>query len=83
MKRVYHPTLDTFEDIPDGDVEQWADAGWRKTAPKHVNTDDLPEIGSHPGYAQVPVELEVEAPTKTSRASSTPTTSGSAGATTA
>lgn len=83
-KRVFHPTLNSFEDVPDGDVEKWAAAGWRKTAPKHIDTDEFPEVGSHPGYAQIPVLEDVSSTTTTtSRASSTPTTGGSsAGSTT-
>ena len=84
LTRVYHPTLDSFEDIPKADVEAWAAAGWRKSAPKHVNVDEFPEVGSHPGFAQVPVLEDVSSTTTTSRAGTTTTTSGrSAGTTTA
>lgn len=34
MKTVYHPTLPTSLEVPDDDVEEWAEAGWRKTPPK-------------------------------------------------
>lgn len=56
MKRVFHPTLSAWEDVPDGDVEAWAAAGWRKTQPKHVDLTDAPPVGEHPGIASVPVE---------------------------
>ena len=82
MKRVYHPTLNTWQDVPDGDVDSWADAGWRKTAPKHVDTSDLPEVGSHPGYATIPVLEDVSSTTTTSRAGTTTTTSGTTAGTT-
>ncbi len=83
-KRVYHPTLDTWQDVPDGDVDSWADAGWRKTAPKHVDTTDLPEVGTHPGIASLPPLVDdTPAPTPTtSRAGTTRTTASRTGSTT-
>ena len=39
-KRVFHPTLPTYRDVPSGDVESWAEAGWRKSKPKDVEVDD-------------------------------------------
>lgn len=58
MKRVYHPTLASFQDVPDDAVDAWVDAGWRKTAPKHINADLLPEVGSSPGVAAAPSESQ-------------------------
>ena len=55
LKRVYHPTLDYFKDVPEGDVDRWADAGWRKTKPKHVDDSERPEVGS---FAPVDVPNE-------------------------
>lgn len=69
MKRVFHPTLNSWQDVPDGDVDKWVKAGWRKTQPQHV-TGDLPEVGSHPGIAAVPV-LEDTSTTVTATGTST------------
>lgn len=46
IKRVYHPTGDAFKDVPEGDVDRWADAGWRKTKPKHVDDSEALPAGS-------------------------------------
>ena len=32
--KMYHPTLPAIRDVPEGDVEKWAEAGWRKSEPK-------------------------------------------------
>lgn len=64
--RVYHPTLDSWEDVPADKADQWVDAGWRKTAPKHVNTEGLPKPGETPGIAAVPVETALSSTTTTS-----------------
>lgn len=74
MKRVFHPTLGSFEDVPDADVDQWVEAGWRKTAPKHVDARTFPEVGSHPGIAQVPVLEATSSTTTTTGGSSVGTT---------
>lgn len=49
--RVYHPTLDAFEDVPESERETWKKAGWRVTKPDHVDdtvavpvADRAPEI---------------------------------------
>jgi hypothetical protein len=73
LKRIYHPTLDSFQDVPEGSVDEWAEAGWRKTAPKHVTTDGLPEVGSFPGLVDVPRD-----PDTGSTSAGTGGTSGSA-----
>ena len=78
-KRVFHPTLESFEDVPDDAVDAWAAAGWRKTAPKHVDTSALPEVGSHPGFAQIPVLEDTSVTTTTSRAGTTTTGASAAG----
>jgi hypothetical protein len=74
MKRVYHPHLDSWTDVPAEDVDKWAEAGWRKTQPKHVNTDDAPEVGEHPGIASVPVLTSAAPVTTTSTGGTTSTT---------
>lgn len=78
-KRVYHPTLNSWQDVPDADVDQWAEAGWRKTAPKHVTTDGLPEPGDTPGIARVPVLEDVSRATTTGGAVGTSSSSRTAG----
>ena len=60
LKRVFHPTGDAFHDVPEGDVEQWAEAGWRKTKPKHVNDTDAPAVGAF-YVATIPVEATATA----------------------
>lgn len=58
-KRVYHPTLDAFQDVPEGDVEDWSKAGWLKTKPKHVDTTGALPAGEF-YVASLPVEPAVE-----------------------
>lgn len=76
FKRVYHPTLNSWQDVPEADVDSWAEAGWRKTAPKHVDTSNLPEVGDTPGIARVPV-LEDTSRTTTSGGTSGTSSSSS------
>lgn len=57
FKRVYHPTLDSWKDVPAEAVDEWAEAGWRKTPGKHHTTEGLPGVGEHPGFAEIPVEI--------------------------
>lgn len=72
MKRVYHPDLNTFEDVPDNKVDEWAEAGWLKTQPKHVTIPaGTPKPGEGPGIAAVAVDVPVLEDT-----SSTTTSSG-------
>lgn len=48
-KRVFHPTLNSWKDVPEGDVDTWVELGWRKTKPKHVDdTDSLPVQAADP-----------------------------------
>lgn len=68
--RVFHPSLSSFEDVPAGDVEDWVEAGWRKTAPKHIDADTLPPVGEHPGRVAV-----LEDTSRTTRTASTSTAS--------
>ena len=44
IKRVYHPTLNTYKDVPVSDVASWAEAGWRKTAPAHFDPSQAPRL---------------------------------------
>ena len=59
-KRVYHPSLNSWQDVPDGDVDRWAEAGWRKSKPKHADDYDAPEVGAW-APVDVPRFLEPQA----------------------
>lgn len=61
MKRVYHPTLDAWQDVPDERLESWLSAGWKSKRPKQFD-DELPPVGSHPGYARVVNETPTPEP---------------------
>lgn len=37
FKRMYHPTLNQWHDVPSGDVKGWTEQGWKATRPKHVD----------------------------------------------
>ena len=42
-KRVYHPTLNSWQDVPEERVDEWAEQGWLKTKPDHVDdSESLP-----------------------------------------
>ena len=47
-KRVYHPSLNAWQDVPDDAVDAWKDAGWLKTKPKHVDDSEALPVGE--GY---------------------------------
>lgn len=55
FKRVYHPTADAFKDVPEADVDRWAEAGWRKTKPKHVDDSAALPVGT---FSTAAVALE-------------------------
>lgn len=74
-KRMFHPSLDTFVDVDDRNVDDYAEAGWLKTQPKHVHIPEgTPKPGEGPGIArvfqEVPV-LESTSGTTTSRSRGT------------
>lgn len=57
MKRMFHPTLDSYVDVDDKTAEAYAAQGWKKTQPKHVTVpDDAPKVGEHPGIVSVTVD---------------------------
>ncbi len=62
-KRVYHPTLSAWQDVADDAVDSWAEAGWRKSRPKHADDSGAPAVGDF-HVASVPVvpAVEPEAP---------------------
>ena len=47
-KRVYHPSLNAWQDVPDDAVESWKESGWLKTKPKHVDDSEALPVGE--GY---------------------------------
>lgn len=60
MKRVFHPTLNAWQDVPDGDVEAWSKAGWHKTKGKHIDDSEALPVGEGYEPADVVVEPEPE-----------------------
>ena len=62
MRRVYHPTLNAWNDVEDNAADSWKATGWRLTKPDHVNDDDAPAVGDHPGYATIVVDDTGDAP---------------------
>lgn len=47
-KRVYHPSLNSFQDVDDAAVESWSSAGWLKSKPKGFDDSEAPAVGD--GY---------------------------------
>lgn len=47
-RRVYHPTLDAFQDVPSGDAEKWKASGWRLTRPAHVTDGADSDVENEP-----------------------------------
>lgn len=39
-KRVYHPTLNSWQDVPEDAVSTWTKAGWSEKRPQHVDDSD-------------------------------------------
>ena len=56
-RRVYHPTLNSFHDVKAPDADKWKKAGWRLTAPDHVDESDAPKVGEGRGPVDVPREV--------------------------
>lgn len=40
QRRIYHPTMNEFRDIPAAVVDGWKATGWRLTNPGHVKAVD-------------------------------------------
>ena len=76
MRRVYHPTLPSFHDVKASDADKWKKAGWRLTAPDHVDESDAPKVGEGRGYVDVPREVVpvLEDTSRTSAPAATPAT---------
>ena len=60
VTRVYHPTLDTWHDVPTDDVETWYEQGWTATPSEHNSVDDYPELVD---YSNPDEPAAVEEPT--------------------
>ena len=43
MATVYHPVADHQIEVPDRDVPQWVEQGWRKTPPKATENTEKKE----------------------------------------
>ena len=80
MRRVYHPTLPSFHDVKASDADKWKKAGWRLTAPDHVDESDAPKVGEGRGVVDMPREIPVLEDTSRT---TTPTATTAAPATTA
>lgn len=72
VKRLFHPTLDTFVDVNAKDVDEWAGLGWLKTKPSHVHLDGVHAPGEHPGIASVPTDSAAPAAETTPRRGGSP-----------
>jgi hypothetical protein len=55
-QRVFHPSLDAWQDVPDDDVKDWTDSGWLDSKPEHV--DDSAALAPGEGYA-APVVVDI------------------------
>ena len=51
LRRVYHPTLNAWRDVED--VESWAQEGWRKTKPDHIDDSESLPLGASAEVAPV------------------------------
>jgi hypothetical protein len=60
MKRVFHPKSNAFQDVPDGDVEKWAKAGWLKKPHDGIDESESAGVGSWApvGVPREPVFIE-------------------------
>lgn len=58
MKRIYHPEFPGItQEVPDADVKDWKDAGWRLTKPDGPVPDE-PVDPPVPGPEQTDAEPE-------------------------
>jgi hypothetical protein len=65
VRRVYHPTLNSFHDVKASDADKWKKAGWRLTAPNHVDESDAPAVGEGRGPVDIAREVPVLEDTST------------------
>ena len=66
MQRVYHPTLSSWYDVQDSDVDSWKESGWTTDRPDHFgdNDDDEASIEVGEGYV-VPTTIGPDVPNET------------------
>ena len=83
-RRVYHPTLNSFHDVKASDADKWKKAGWRLTAPDHVDESDAPKVGEGRGTVDIPREIPLleDTSTTTTTSTATATTAGTTGTST-
>lgn len=62
-KRVYHPTGNAWQDVPDAAVDAWAKGGWLKSKPKHVDDSEALPVGESSPAPDVPVDVVEPEPT--------------------
>lgn len=60
FSRVFHPTLNSWKDVPSSEVEAWKQAGWLKTKPKHVDDSEAAKPGE--GYTPPAAVVDVGTP---------------------
>lgn len=84
VRRVYHPTLNSFHDVKASDADKWKKAGWRLTAPDHVDESDAPKVGEGRGTVDIPREIPLleDTSTTTTTSTATATTAGTTGTST-
>ena len=84
VRRVYHPTLNSFHDVKASDADKWKKAGWRLTAPDHVDESDAPKVGEGRGPVDIAREIPLleDASTTTTTSTATATTAGTTGTST-
>ena len=58
--RVFHPSLNSWQDVPGSAVEEWKESGWSEENPGNVDDSGAPPLA--PEVAQVEPELEATAP---------------------
>lgn len=82
VRRVYHPTLNSWHDVKASDADKWKKAGWRLTAPDHVDESDAPKVGEGRGYVDISRETVplLEDTSSTTTGTATVTTTGTTGA---
>lgn len=80
-RRVYHPTLNGFKDVPKDSADAWKKAGWRLTPHEGIDETDARPLGSYTP-AQVPVLEDTTTATTTAGAGATATPAATTTATT-
>lgn len=61
MKRVYHPNLSSWYDVPEDQVDAWAEAGWVDKRPEKFHSEDEKNLDVGEGY-EPPPTIGLDAP---------------------